>query len=254
VRRSIVLGLLVSVVFPACSTMRVGSDYDHEVSLIHVTTYDWVSLGEADEETVAAVNRINPFIDRRLRRAVDSELEARGLQRVEEGPVDLLVAIDVLDVDRIGEILRGGGGGVPIVLGFGFGFNPGYWYSPWGYGHGGYGGYGRYGYRGYGYGGYGYGGWGYPAVGVSLGRGPYFGYAAPYGAYGYQSYGGFRSRDLALPPGSFIIDVLDGESGELVWRGWAEGALLFSPDVQDLPKFIASTVHRIMEELPVEGP
>jgi hypothetical protein len=248
VRRSIVFGLLASIVTGACSTMRVGSDYDHEASLSNVITYDWVSLGEADEETVAAVDRINPFIDRRLRRAVDSELEARGLHRVREGPVDLLVAIDVLDVDRIGEIQRGGGGGVPIVVGFGFGFNPGYWYSPWGWGS-------PYGYSRFGYGRYGYGGWGFPAVGVSLGFGgsPYFGYAAPYGSYGYRSYGGFRSRDLALPPGSFIIDILDGESGELVWRGWAEGALLFSPDVQDLPKFIASTVHRIMEDLPVDG-
>lgn len=249
VRRSIVLGLLVSVAASACSTMRVGSDYDHEAALEPVASYDWVSPSEADEETTEAVNRINPFIDRRLRRAVDSELEARGIQRVQEGPVDLLVAIDVLDVDRIGEVPRGGSN-VPVYVGFGFGFNPGYLYSPWGYG-----GYGRYGY-GYGRYGYGYGGWGgYPAVGVSVGfgRGPYFGYAAPYGAYGYQSYGGFRSRDLALPPGSFIIDILDGETAELVWRGWAEGALLYSPDAPDLPQFIASTVHRIMEEMPLEG-
>jgi hypothetical protein len=229
--------------------MRVGSDYDREATLDAVASYDWVSPAEADEETAAAVNRINPFIDRRMRRAVDSELEARGLQRVEEGPVDVLVAIAVLDVDRIGEVPRGGSN-VPVVVGFGFGYNPGYWYSPWGYGYGGYG-YGRYGYAGSPYGGWGWGG--YPAVGVSVGfgRGPYFGYAAPYGAYGYQSYGGFRSRDLALPPGSFIIDILDGESLELVWRGWAEGALLYSPDAPELPEFIASTVHRIMEEIPL---
>jgi len=195
---------------------------------------------------------------------VDAELEARGLERVQEGAVDLLVAIDVLDVDRIGEVPRGGGN-VPVVVGFGFGYNPGSWYSPWGWGspyglgYGGLGyggwGYGGLGYGGWGYGGLGHGGWGYPSVGVSLGFGtPYFGYGAPYGSYGYRSYGGLGSRDLALPPGSFIIDVLDGESGELVWRGWAEGALSFSPDVRDLPEFISSTVRRIMEELPLDAP
>lgn len=252
-RKTIMLGLL-AVTTAGCSTMRVGNDYDRDASFDRVASYDWVGPSEADEETAAAVNRINPFIDRRLRRAVDDELGARGLQRVTEGPVDLLVAIDVLDVDRIGEVPRGGTN-VPVYVGFGFGYNPGYWYSPWGWGY-------PYGY-GYGYGGWGYGGWrtpyygwgwGGPAVGVSVGwgRGPYFGYAAPYGAYGYQSYGGFRSRDLALPPGSFIIDLIDGETGELMWRGWAEGALLYAPDAPELPEFIASTVHRMMEDLPIE--
>ncbi len=52
-------------------------------------------------------------------------------------------------------------------------------------------------------------------------------------------------------PGSFVVDVVDAESGELIWRGWAERALFFAPEeLQDLPAFVEETVGRIMETFP----
>ena len=236
----------------------MGSDYDHEASFASSTTYDWVAPAEAEDENVQAVNRINPFIDRRMRRAVDAELAARGLQRVEEGPVDLLVSVDVLDAGRVGEIPRGararrdagcssawGSASTPVGTAPGDGDtrSPGDIPTAGDTRAGGYG----YGSR------YGWGYGGRSIVGASLGYGtPYFGYPTTVGV-GVASYGGWGGRNLELPPGTFIIDVLDGESGDLLWRGWAEGALLYTNDVEDLPEFIASTVHRIMEDLPVDG-
>ena len=75
-----------------------------------------------------------------------------------------------------------------------------------------------------------------------------YGYGS-FGPYGY--YGGGRTGSLeSLAPGTFIIDIIDGNGGELIWRGWANGALSFAPDVDELPDFIGSVVHDVMEEFP----
>ena len=251
--RDIALILLAATFSTACAGMRVGSDFDREISFASATTYDWVAGSDVDDEEEAAVDRINPFIDRRFRRAVDHELEARGLVRKGDGDVDILVDIAVLDADRVGEVRRSPE--TPVFFSVGFGFNPG-WFSPWGWGGYPYWGYSRYGWGGrYGWGRpWGYAGWGGPFVGTSIAWGrPYFGYPVSTAA-GVASYGGWGPRDPGLPPGSFVIDVLDGETGELVWRGWAEGAIYYAPEPRDLPEFISRTVQRIMEDFPVPSP
>lgn len=226
----------------ACSTLRVGSDWDREASFADAATYDWAEA-EADEDVAETMDRINPFIDRRMRRAVEFELDARGLSRVEDGPVDLLVSVSVLAAEEI-EDYRRGRMSTAISLGFAFGYYPG-WFGSWGW----YPYYGAYypRWRWSRYDRFGY----VPRVGVTIGRRPYFGYPYAYSRYGWRSYGGYPARDLRLPPGSFIIDVFDGDSGELVWRSWAEGALMFAPGTEDLPAFISSTAHRMMEEFPI---
>jgi hypothetical protein len=240
-RSLVALGLVVGL--SACATLRVGSDYDREASFAGAATYDWAEA-PVDEEGAETVDRINPFIDRRMRRAVEFELDTRGLLRVEEGPVDLLVSVSVLAAQEI-EDYRWSGASTAVSLGFAFGTYPG-WFGPWGW----YPYYGTYWSR------YPYWRWGgrygyVPRVGIAIGRRPYFGYPYAYSRYGWRSYGGYPSRDLRLPPGSFIIDVFDGESGDLVWRGWAEGALMFAPEADEMPAFISSTVHRMMEDFPI---
>lgn len=243
-RTRVGIALVAAAVTASCASMRFGHDYDREATFAAATTYDWV---ETPEEELAEVERVNPFIDRRMRRAVDTELEARGFRRVEEGSVDLLVAVTVLDVEGA-ESWRRGRVSPAFLVGFGFGYGPGLWapwsgYAPW------------YGYSPW-YGGGFYSPWRYRGVrrfGFGVGATPYFGYPYGYGSYGpYGAYGGYPDRDLRLAPGSFIVDVMDGESGELVWRGWADGALGFAPDEDELPRFISAVVHRIMERFPPE--
>lgn len=239
------IALTAALATAACASLRIGHDYDREATFAAAATYDWVEIPEEDLEEVA---RVNPFIDRRMRRAVDYELESRGFRRVEEGPVDLLVSVTVVDVEAAEGRRRGGVSTALLVgLGFGFGYSPGFWgpwggYAPWWGFAPWYGGtYSPRRYR------------GVRRFGFGVGTTPYFGYPYGYGSYGpYGAWGGVPEGDFRLAPGSFVVDVLDGETGELVWRGWADGALGFAPDEDELPEFISSVVHRIMERFPPE--
>ncbi|MCG8467048.1 MAG: DUF4136 domain-containing protein [Gemmatimonadetes bacterium] len=249
-RTRVLLALFAAVAVGGCASLRVASDYDRDVSFAGRETWDWVApaAAEGTEEEAAEVERVNPFIDRRLERAVRDELAARGYRRVEEGPVDLLVAVSVLDPERAVDGRRGGGYPYALGFGFGFGFGPAYFYPGFGLYPGlgfGFPYYGSRYRRGFGY------GRSYSSFRYGYYR-PYFGYGYGGGGYGpYGYYGGSRANDLeTLAPGTFVIDVLDGESGELIWRGLANGALAYAPDLEDLPDFIASVVHDIMEGFP----
>ena len=106
-------------------------------------------------------------------------------------------------------------------------------YAPFGYPYGGFG---------YPYGGFGYPryGW-YPGFGVGFysvgGHGGY-----PYGGYGYP----ISASASGYAPGTLAIDVTDGRSDELVWRGWAEGALFEPVSPERLADFIDEVVEKIM--------
>lgn len=234
-RKRIGLGafLITLTATAGCASLRVGSDFDRDVSFANRHTYDWV---EAAEEEREEAERVNPFLERRLQRAVDRELEALGFRQVEEGEVDLLVAVSVLDAEE--GVERSRGYGVPLMVGLSFGYTPSFWY-PWGSYWGSY--WGPYRYRPYiGYGRY------RPLLSRS-----YFGYPYGYASWGPYGYAGRRGGDLqSLAPGSFVIDIFDGESGDLIWRGWANGALAYAPDVDDLPEFIDEVVHDILEAFP----
>lgn len=239
-----VLGLVL-LGTTGCATMRVGSDYDREVSFAGLRTYAWAAAPEGEVEETA---RVNPFIQRRLERAIDDELAARGFVPAEGDEADLLISASVVRAESATEGGRGDRIGFPLMLGFSFGYAPAIWAYPWGWPYGWASPYGdyrgyptgsrfyRYGYRPY---------FGWPTT--------YFGWptTAGYGAW----YGGRRPSDLgALPPGSFVIDVMDGATGELVWEGWARGALAYAPGQLDaLPRFIQDAVHRILEDFPPDG-
>ena len=51
-------------------------------------------------------------------------------------------------------------------------------------------------------------------------------------------------------PGTLTIDVTDGRSDELVWRGWAEGALFEPVSPEQLADFIDEVVGKIMRDFP----
>ena len=103
-------------------------------------------------------------------------------------------------------------------------------------------------------------GWGYPwgwhrypFVGTPWGWGWGWG-AAPVYSLGFSHtwvpQGGFAEGSS---PGTLVVDVFDGESGELIWRGWAERAMreaVYSGDVQ---QFLNETVAKIMEGFPPQS-
>ena len=236
-----VLVTAVAAVVGACATVSVKSDYDREASFTGLQTYDWM---ETAEETQEEFEAINPFLERRLQRTVDRSLGKHGFQRLTEGEVDFLVsAFIATPPEGVGEGAYPGGGEPRVSFGvsiasYGYPYGYGGWGGyPYGYGWRGYpyygSQYGRYGYNGYPYFGSSYGFW-YP---VSF-------------AVGYYSSVGYLPVD-GLIPGSLVVDVVDAESGDLIWRGWAERALAFAPEeLEDLPAFIEETVGKIMATFP----
>ncbi len=258
-RLTLVATLLLAA---ACSTIRYSEDYDPQASFSRYRTYDWI-LPSEDEQ--AALERINPFLERRLQRAVEAEMAQRGFELSPAGDPDLLVSVFPVVPER-GADSRGRAGPahsrgayrspVQVSVGFGFGFG-----HPYGYGY-------RYPYFGYRYPYWGYPYWGNPYWGYPFGWGfgyPFFGLAFPIYGYsdygwgpayygGYYSAGGYGySSPLALDglaPGTLVVDVIDARTRELVWRGWAEGAFYDMPRPEQLSEYVGQVVGKIMKGFP----
>lgn len=215
-------GALVLAV-AGCGGLRVDSDYDQLASFAELRSYDWLDTNGQREDALAA---IDPFLARRVRRAVDEELEQRGFVRVDERRPDFHVAASVV---TSGAWTRGrapyrrarpmcAGPNVSVFFGFGypygFGFGPPFYRFPF----------------------------------------PYFGYPRAFTCayrlgFGYIWVPVYRRRD-EYGPGTLIIDVVERESRELIWRGWADGALLDAPRREELPKYLAQVVAKILEDFP----
>lgn len=238
-----ILVAAVAVTAGACATVSVRSDYDHAVSFDRLQTYDWMEIADETREEFEAVS---PFLERRLQRSVDDALEQYGYQRQTEGEVDFLVSAFVVTPPLMeGDDGRSYRARPRVSFGVGVGL------GSWGYPY-----YGRrhfgYPYYGYPYG-YRYGGYPYavfPYVGYSYGFYPFsFGvaYSPYYSSAEYMTAEGYM-------PGTLVVDVVDGEGEELIWRGWADRALAFAPeDLEELPAFIDDMVWKIMETFPPDG-
>ena len=235
----------------ACATVKYSADYDHQATFEDYKTYDWLAPTE-DER--AALERVNPFLERRLQRAVDAELANRGFVRTGEGEVDFWVSVYPLVPSREEDRrARRAHGHVSVGLALGFGY-------PYRYG------YPFYRYR-YPYFGYRYPYWGYPYV-AGFGF-PYFAIWYPFPGYsnfgwgpgygsGYYSFGGYGYPAVFavddLGPGTIVVDVTDARSEELAWRGWAEGALLEVPSPDRLAEYADEIAANIMKGFPPSSP
>lgn len=230
----------------ACSTVRYSSDYDQQARFADLKTYDWIVPSQGEQ---AAMERVSPFLERRLQRAVDGELTKRGFAQSSDDDPDFWVSAyavvpggrDEASGQRSTRRRPRVNVAVGLALGVGHPYGFGYPYTFSGY---------RYPYFGYPH----FWASGYPFFLLGY---PYFGYP-PYtwhpgfGA-GYWSGGGYGYR--AAPhegpvPGTLIVDVIDAETSVLVWRGWAEGALLEAPSADELAEYVDEVVAKIMKRFP----
>ena len=178
----------------ACATNRVLVDYDQEVAFANLRTYAW-----ADSPGVAHDSAANPFLERRVRRAVDRALGERGLTLADAADgADLLVTAFVVGPSaRDGRVPYWSSApcGPVVSLRFTFGYPFGYglrhprW--PW--------------------------------------RTPYYrepwGYACAYRVgFGYRWLPVYEEPGRRLP-GTLVIDILDPDTRAPIWRGSAEGAV-----------------------------
>jgi hypothetical protein len=123
-----VLGLLAG-----CMGIPVTYDYDRNASFAAMHTYRWFTPADAvaagagsspanPVKPRAAVSP-NPIMEQRVRRIVERELAAKGLQLL-EGPTDVLVAYYPVFHDRV----------VQTYTGFGPAWGYGWGWRPWDYG------------------------------------------------------------------------------------------------------------------------
>ncbi|MFQ6112719.1 MAG: DUF4136 domain-containing protein [bacterium] len=80
---SLTLGLM------SCSSITVKSDYDRQVNFANYQTFKWMPYpAKAGKSTVAK----NSLLDKRIRRAVERELSAKGYEIVQTGKADAALA------------------------------------------------------------------------------------------------------------------------------------------------------------------
>ncbi|WP_139925370.1 DUF4136 domain-containing protein [Hymenobacter sp. DG01] len=123
-----VLGLTLLLGASGCATTaRVGvtSDFDHSVNFRSYKTWAWYPQQPTDTEGGPAKG-YESFLDKRIRAAVEQQLTAKGLSRVDKNP-DVFVAYSA----RVEDKQRSTGGaygpyGYPYWYGYGGFYNRGF--------------------------------------------------------------------------------------------------------------------------------
>ncbi len=169
----LVLCLMVLTIGCA-SVYDVSYDYDPKANFAGLKTYDWLPVPVNTE--------INRFNIKRMQHAVNTELEARGLETRSDNP-DFLIATHI-------------------------GKNQGVKVTDWGYGYG------------------------------------------PHG--GYWGHGG-RIDVWQYEEGTLILDFVDANSKDLIWRGSAKAELDSTITPEEAQKLINEAVQKILENFPPPG-
>lgn len=108
--------LLLTVIATSCTTVKVVTDYDKNVDFNAYKTFAFYKPG-IDKAEISDLDK------RRILRAIDAELAAKGMQKTEMA--DILVSIFTKENERV-DIYNNN-------FGFGWGWNP-WWYGGY-YGH-----------------------------------------------------------------------------------------------------------------------
>jgi hypothetical protein len=191
-RLSAVLLIAATPWLAGCAGMRVDTDFDPQASFASLRAYDWMDSAGIVEDPGA----VGPFLERRVRRAVDQALRARGFVYRAEGEPEFLLTAFVVAPERVAGPRRPvcDWPVVSLYLGWGHPYRYAFGY-PW--------------YR-----------WPYPYIWAP------WGYACAYRiGFGYTWLPVYERPGGRLP-GTLVIDIYACGSGELIWRGWAEGALV----------------------------
>ena len=93
VKHGLTVVSLAAVVLAAaaagCTGVTYSEDFDREVRVAPASTWAWQPLTDAQQESLS---EISPFLQRRIERAVQKEMEGRGFTLVSDAPSDYLVS------------------------------------------------------------------------------------------------------------------------------------------------------------------
>ena len=87
--------LIGATVLSSCAPYEVHTDYDREVSFSQMRTFAWMDSTRPRSEQSG-----NPFLERRVKRAVEQAMTERGLSSVDAGQADVLVTAFVIGPSR----------------------------------------------------------------------------------------------------------------------------------------------------------
>ncbi len=203
-----------------CASVGVRTDYDREIAFGAFRSYAWVDSGKGVRDSMAS-----PFLERRVRRAVDRALRTRGFVADSERNPDFLVTAFVIGPTQeehrwqywptapCGQVVS-----ISIGIGYPYGFGP-HRHWPW--------------------------------------RSPFFHYPWGY-ACGYRVGFGYLWIPVYEDPGSrlagtLVIDVLDAKTRDLVWRGSAEGAVVGSGGEAGTQEELDDVAATILRQFPPGG-
>jgi Domain of unknown function (DUF4136) len=96
-RRLPLYGVLLAALAVACTSPKVGYDYDRSVNFSRYHTYAWVSSAQ---EATGDRRLDSSLVDARIRAAIDRHLREKGFATTQGGP-DFLVAYHVAMKDMM---------------------------------------------------------------------------------------------------------------------------------------------------------
>lgn len=172
----------LAVSLTGCSSISYNYDWDQDAQFGAYKTFAWMPdssiARSAPRSNADAAIKNNDLLDRRIRRAVEEELIAKGFTKA-EGTGDFMVAYHVGSADKIS-------------------------ITDWGYGYG----------------------------------GPYWGgYGRDIDVYQYQQ-------------GTLILDLIDTNAKELVWRGTATKPLDDRPTPESIDRTVNTVVGTLLKRFP----
>ena len=177
---SIVISIYLMLLNAGCTSITVKHDFDLDVNFINYTTFDWMAQAKERITDISQAYAQNPLLDKRLKKAVDQELLAKGLQKQLENP-DFLIAYHTGVEDRMNVHSWG--------------------YSDW---------------------------------------------------WGPHRFSYYADRDVSLmyyKEGTLIIDFIDFETKQLIWRGWAVGVVNDVGIVGESPEKINETINSVVKKI-----
>jgi Domain of unknown function (DUF4136) len=86
-----VVAALLAIAVTGCSAIRVTTDWDHAVDFSRYRTFRWAPTEKGSDYRTGD----RSLLDARIRRNVNTELQARGMEYREDGNADLLLVYRV---------------------------------------------------------------------------------------------------------------------------------------------------------------
>ena len=95
--RARILGAVaLTLVVCACGGVQVNTDYNPDIDFTRYRTFAWAEgSGSLDDP------RLTDLVDQRFRRAVESELVSRGMEKTTSGQPDVFVGYQITLDDRV---------------------------------------------------------------------------------------------------------------------------------------------------------